>query len=173
MLVLSRVCAEFHDHTGAVVHRVTPETRLTFREAPESIREDPLFRMLINDGSLEAAPSAAQKKQLEAEPLEGVNAEGRRIAAPPVGATPAILRSTETSDLHSVESRRLRLRIEGSLPPVGATPAILRLRIEGSLPPTEKRPRPKKKQGWIRLCVRNKTIDEPMKTRYDERNKGM
>ena len=82
MLVLSRVCAEFHDHTGAVVHRVTPETRLTFREAPESIREDPLFRMLINDDSLEAAPSAAQKKQLEAEPLEGVNAEGRRIAAP-------------------------------------------------------------------------------------------
>ena len=82
MLVLSRVCAEFHDHTGAVVHRVTPETRLTFREAPESIREDPLFRMLINDGSLEAAPSAAQRKQLEAEPLEGVDASGRRIAAP-------------------------------------------------------------------------------------------
>ena len=41
MLILSRVCAEFRDRSGAVIHRVTPETRLTFREAPEAIREDP------------------------------------------------------------------------------------------------------------------------------------
>ena len=40
MLILSRVCAEFRDRSGAVIHRVTPETRLTFREAPEAIRED-------------------------------------------------------------------------------------------------------------------------------------
>lgn len=79
MLVLSRVCAEFRDHTGAVVHRVTPETRLTFQEAPESIKEDPLFRMLINDGSLEATESAAKRKQLEADPLEGTGADGRSI----------------------------------------------------------------------------------------------
>ena len=78
VLVLSRVCAEFHDHTGAVVHRVTPETRLTFREAPESIREDPLFQLLVNEGSLEAAVSPAQKKQLEADPLEGSDAAGRK-----------------------------------------------------------------------------------------------
>ena len=79
MLVLSRVCAEFHDHTGAVVYRVTPETRLTFREAPESIREDPLFRMLINDGSLEATVSAERQKQLEADPLDGTDAAGRKV----------------------------------------------------------------------------------------------
>ena len=47
MLILSRVCAEFRDRTGAVIHRVTPETRLSFREAPDAIREDPLFRMLV------------------------------------------------------------------------------------------------------------------------------
>ena len=84
MLVLSRVCAEFRDHTGAVVHRVTPETRLTFQEAPESIKEDPLFRMLINDGSLEATESAAKRKQLEADPLEGTDAAGRKKRETPV-----------------------------------------------------------------------------------------
>ena len=81
MLILSRVCAEFRDHTGAVVHRVTPETRLTFREAPESIREDPLFRLLVNEGALEAAVTPVKQKELEADPLRGTDAMGRRTAA--------------------------------------------------------------------------------------------
>ena len=81
MLVLSRVCAEFHDRTGAVIYRVTPETRLSFREAPEAIRDDPLFRMLISDGSLEATESTAQRKQLEADPLDGIDAAGKKVAA--------------------------------------------------------------------------------------------
>ena len=86
MLILSRVCAEFRDHTGAVVHRVTPETRLTFREAPESIREDPLFRMLVSEGSLEAAVTSSRKQALEADPLEGTDAAGRKVpAASPAG----------------------------------------------------------------------------------------
>ena len=83
MLILSRVCAEFRDHTGAVIHRVTPDTRLTFREAPEAIREDPLFQMLLNDGSLEAAVTSVQRKKLEAEPLEGTDAAGRKVTASP------------------------------------------------------------------------------------------
>ena len=84
MLVLSRVCAEFRDHTGAMVYRVTPETRLTFQEAPESIKEDPLFQMLVNDGSLEATVSAVKQKELEADPLAGASADGRsrKKAAP-------------------------------------------------------------------------------------------
>ena len=81
MLILSRVCAEFRDHTGAVVHRVTPETRLTFREAPESIREDPLFRMLVSEGALEAVVSPSRKKVLEADPLENTDAAGRKPPA--------------------------------------------------------------------------------------------
>ena len=83
MLILSRVCAEFRDHTGAVVHRVTPESRLTFREAPDSIREDPLFRMLVNEGALEAVFTADQKKILEADPLKDTDAAGRK---PPASA---------------------------------------------------------------------------------------
>ena len=78
MLILSRVCADFRDRKGELVHRVTPLNRLTFHEAPESIREDPLFQMLVNEGSLEAAVSPAEKKQLEADPLEGSDAAGRK-----------------------------------------------------------------------------------------------
>lgn len=81
MLILSRVCAEFRDRSGAVIYRVTPETRLTFREAPEAIRQDPLFELLIREGSLEASMTPVQQKQLENSPLEGVDAAGRKPAA--------------------------------------------------------------------------------------------
>ena len=82
MLILSRVCADFRDRTGAVVHRVTPESRLTFREAPDAIREDPLFRMLVREGSLEAVSAVDQRKILEADPLKDTDAAGRKTAAP-------------------------------------------------------------------------------------------
>ena len=78
MLILSRVCADFHNGKGELIHRVTPAARLTFHEAPESIREDPLFQMLVSEGSLEAAATPVRKKQLEAEPMEGADAAGRR-----------------------------------------------------------------------------------------------
>ena len=79
MLILSRVCAEFRDHTGAVVYRVTPDTRLTFREAPEAIREDPLFDLLVNEGALEAAVTPVRKRKLENEPQAGTDASGRKL----------------------------------------------------------------------------------------------
>ena len=48
---------------------------------PEAIREDPLFQMLLSDGSLEAAVTNVQRKKLEAEPLEGTDATGRKVPA--------------------------------------------------------------------------------------------
>ena len=81
MLLLSRVCAEFHDARGHVIYRVGPEDRLAFREAPEAIREDPLFRMLVADGSLEAAVTPVRQKKLEAEPQKDTDASGKRIRA--------------------------------------------------------------------------------------------
>ena len=71
MLILSRVCAEFHDKSGTPVFKVTPKTRLTFQEAPEAIRDDPLFAMLLNDRSIEVAENNARKKELENDPLPG------------------------------------------------------------------------------------------------------
>ena len=70
MLLLSRVCAEFHDKNGAVLFSVTPLTRLTFQEAPEAIRQDPLFDMLLHDHSIEVAEDTSRRKQLENDPTE-------------------------------------------------------------------------------------------------------
>ena len=81
MLILSRVCADFHDKSGKTIHRITPANRLLFHEAPEAIREDPLFRMLSADGSLEAAVAPARQKKLEAEPQKDTDASGKKIRA--------------------------------------------------------------------------------------------
>jgi hypothetical protein len=78
MLILSRVCADFYNRQGELVHRVTPAGRLTFHEAPEAIREDPLFRMLVSEGSLEASVTPVRKKELEADPLRDSEASGRK-----------------------------------------------------------------------------------------------
>ena len=77
MLILSRVCADFHNKSGALVHRVTPANRLTFHEAPDAIREDPLFRMLVEEGALEASITPVRQKELEADPLGDADAAGR------------------------------------------------------------------------------------------------
>ena len=96
MLILSRVCAEFHDKSGAVLFAIRPADRMSFIEAPESIRQDPLFDMLVSDGSLETPNSKAQQKKLEndpekkpeqaeeigsAAPAEEPKASGRKSAA--------------------------------------------------------------------------------------------
>ena len=81
MLILSRVCAEFHNAKGEKIFAVTPLTRNSFIEAPEAIREDPLFQMLVSEGSLEAAVTPVRQKQLEADPLEGSDPAGRKEPA--------------------------------------------------------------------------------------------
>ena len=68
MLILSRVCAEFHDKSGTAIYTVTPQTRLSFQEAPEAIRQDPLFDMLLSDHSIEVVDNEARRKQLEKNP---------------------------------------------------------------------------------------------------------
>ena len=78
MLILSRVCADFRDRNGAVIYRVTPQTRLTFQEAPEEIRKDPLFQMLVQEGSLEAGVAPVRRKELENDPLKDADASGKK-----------------------------------------------------------------------------------------------
>ena len=78
MLILSRVCADFHDRNGAVIHRVTAANRLTFHEAPEANREDPLFDMLIREGSLEAGVTPVRRKKLESDPLSRPDAPEKK-----------------------------------------------------------------------------------------------
>ena len=90
MLIISRVCAEFHDKKGTPLFNVTPAMRNLVTEAPESIRQDPLFDMLIQDGSLEAVTNIAQRQRLENDPGAGHDATGKLIP------TEAAAKSTKT-----------------------------------------------------------------------------
>ena len=82
MKMLSRVCAEFRNKKGEVVYRVTPMDRLRYiDDAPDAIREDPLFAMLVNDGSIEVVDTPAQRKAMEQDPTAGMDATGRKIVA--------------------------------------------------------------------------------------------
>ena len=80
MLIVPRVCAEFHSPTGEILFTVHPHMLGSIVEAPESIRQDLLFQMLVNDGSLKAVENAADKKAMENDPMAGVNAEGKSEA---------------------------------------------------------------------------------------------
>ncbi len=83
MQVFSRVCAEFHDAKGEVLFRITPDLRNRFIEAPESIKQDLLYRMLINEGSMEVAVTREGKAALENDPMAGHEASGKTIQAAP------------------------------------------------------------------------------------------
>ena len=54
MLIICHVCAEFHNKKGETVLTVSPDMLTGFISAPEEIQEDPLYGMLMADGSLEA-----------------------------------------------------------------------------------------------------------------------
>ena len=78
MLIICHVCAEFHNKTGETIFTVTPEMLNGFITAPEEIREDPLFGMLVADGSLETGVDERQRKILEKDPVAEVTAEGKK-----------------------------------------------------------------------------------------------
>ena len=89
MLILTRVCAEFHNRSGQTVLTVRPGQLLSFLEAPEEIQEDPLFSMMLNDGSLEAVRSVSDQRKLESDPLAGITPEGKKAAKTRVKASEA------------------------------------------------------------------------------------
>ena len=85
MLLLAHVCAEFRDRNGNTIFRVTGnDLNHTFLQAPDAIQEDPLFAMLVQDGSIVFPPKDEQeKKRLENEPLLGVDATGKKMDVKP------------------------------------------------------------------------------------------
>lgn len=68
MLIVAYVCAEFHDKTGTVIHRIRLADLRVATEAPEAIRQDPLFDMMVRDGSLRVPETKAEVKKLENDP---------------------------------------------------------------------------------------------------------
>ena len=87
MLILSRVCAEFTDKSGAVIHRITPAMLGLFHDAPEALKGDLLFEMLLKDGSIKTPEDAKKDKELEHNPMKGATADGREIVAASGGSS--------------------------------------------------------------------------------------
>ena len=90
MLILSRVCAEFKDKNRNVIHRVTPAMLGLFHDAPDAIREDLLFKMLMADGSIKTPEDARKDRNLENDPMKGATADGKdKEKTPEASAKPA------------------------------------------------------------------------------------
>ena len=78
MMIMSHVSVEFRDKEGNSL-MVIPESQINklIYDAPEGIRQDPLFDLMVADGSLVATDRNACK-ELEADPLAGLTAEGKK-----------------------------------------------------------------------------------------------
>ncbi|MBQ6722548.1 MAG: hypothetical protein IJQ88_10315 [Clostridia bacterium] len=96
MLILARVCADFYDKNRNLLHRITPRDLNLFHEAPESIKPDPLFQMLVDDGSIKFPADAAKNRALEQDPYAGTTPDGREIR-PKVETKPKTETKTKTT----------------------------------------------------------------------------
>ena len=81
MLILSHVCVDFHDAAYNTIFRITPAQLNTLIDAPDAIRKDPLFDLMVAEGSLRANLSLSDQRQLENDPTAGVTAEGKEAQA--------------------------------------------------------------------------------------------
>ena len=80
MFLLAHVCAEFRDRNGNTIFRVTREQLNSFLYAPDAIQEDPLFALLVADGSVVFPPKDEKERaRLENEPMRGIDAAGKKI----------------------------------------------------------------------------------------------
>ena len=68
MLVVPYVCAEFHDKSGEVIHRIHAHELRTITEVPEAVQQDPLFAHLVKDELLKAPDSKLDLLALENDP---------------------------------------------------------------------------------------------------------
>ena len=77
MRIVSRVAAAFCRPDRSIIFEVRPTDILVILDAPEEIRSDPLFPLLVNEGSLQVITSVALQKELEADPIQGTGPDGR------------------------------------------------------------------------------------------------
>ena len=68
MLVVPFACAEFHDKSGNVIHRIHAHELRNITEVPDTIVQDPLYALMVDEGSLKAPESKIDLKALENDP---------------------------------------------------------------------------------------------------------
>ena len=76
---MPHVCADFYDKHRNLICKITRTDLHDYMTVPDSIQEDPLFQMLVNDGSIKYSPDGHRDKKLEQDPLAGMTAEGKEI----------------------------------------------------------------------------------------------
>ena len=109
MRIISHVCADFYDSEGAVIFSVTPSNRNHYIPAPDAIRQDPLFALLVADGSIEAVVTDDRKRVLEQDPETGIDETGKAIRIPEAEAsekpakTAKSAKSTKTEKAESAD----------------------------------------------------------------------
>jgi hypothetical protein len=68
MLVVPFACAEFHDKSGNVIHRIHAHELRNITEVPDTIVQDPLYALMVDEGSLKAPESRLVLRALENDP---------------------------------------------------------------------------------------------------------
>ena len=89
MRIVSRVAAAFYRPDRTKIFEVTARDMLVILDAPDEICRDPLFDLMVREGSLQVINSVETQKVLEMDPKQGTNAEGRKISVPDPASDPA------------------------------------------------------------------------------------
>ena len=74
-----KIICEFYDKNGGVIYRITPDMLGLFHNAPEAIKGDLLFNMLLADGSIKTPEDAKKDRELEHDPMKGASADGKDL----------------------------------------------------------------------------------------------
>ena len=102
MMIIPYVCADFYDRNRNLIHRITPADLGKFNYPPESIKEDPLYQMLVDDGSIRTPEEKSEQRALENDPYAGITAEGKQEK--PKAEKPKAETKTKTNAKASVQT---------------------------------------------------------------------
>ena len=97
MRIVSRVAAAFYRRDHTPIFEVNARDLLVILDAPDELKSDPLFGMLVKEGSLQVINSEETQKLVELDPKQGTNAEGRKMTTPEPEAVPDETAAQETT----------------------------------------------------------------------------
>ena len=79
MRIIPYVCAEFHDRNRMLLCRIRPSDLRVLRDIPDAVKQDPLFDLLVGDGSIKVIYTSAEERAAEANPGAGIGPDGKNI----------------------------------------------------------------------------------------------
>ena len=106
MRIVSRVAAAFYRRDHTLIFDLPARNLLVILDAPDEIRSDPLFDLLVKEGSLQVVNSTETQKVIEMDPKQGTNAEGRKISVPDPESDPEQQNSLPLKQGEVTEGRR-------------------------------------------------------------------